>query len=1743
MKSHKGTESKKGQTTHDGAGTTVAAVATSPAASGPAGSLFEGQVGASFLLALLVGAEPRGLPGTTIDRVGFQRAAEGHALDDVIVHAHDAQGESAVLEVQVKRGLTFAPRDTIFKSVVSQIAEVSCKPDFWKKRHELAIAISRTSHKIDGPYQDVLTWARQLGDAVTFMERIDRSGSASDDMRAFVNTFTSHLRDVGVPHDNETVWGILRRVQIFVFDFTAVGSASEDLAKERAVRSLHPDDTPRAGELWSALSELAIEVAAAGGDRTRDLLKENLRQKTFRLAGDRRSFTSRAALAEASRNVLADIGDHVGGAMLTRHERVAAVHAAMDTGRYLEIRGDAGVGKSGILKHFAEQISCGAQVMALSPKRTIPKGWVTMKSVLDFDGTARELLSDLAASGSGILFLDNLDFYDDEERLTVIDLLRETASVSGMSVIATARRDFGVVEPSWIPADVIDRLGRAEPVVIDELSDAETEELRNAAPQLRGLLADNHPARQVARNLFRLSRLASLPLGAPVLRTEVDMATQWWNAADGVRDQNHRERARLLRALGEQSIAGADRLEAGEFPAVAVDALVASETLRDLGNDGVTFRHDVLREWAIANLLFSDPGLVQSVPLDRPAPTRLARGVELAARMAIERAPDSQQWQSFLDSVSMNEHHGSWRRSAMLALVRSEIGEELLDRASLILLEGKAQLLRELIRLVMAVDVEPSLKRFAALGFDPKVLPANLNVPNGPSWGRLILWIMKQGVSLPPAVIPDVVDLYNTWMIGSLGHDPLTPLMVHWLHRWLTEIEEANELFSLHDMRRPFNGDLTYEQVGPLEEALRMGFLGFCHRTPELAKKYLESLRKRRYGEQVKSGILKSSGALPTAAPKELAEFTAELLIPNEEEERRDRSYTPFRDAFGHHDTDFVPASPSQGPFLNLLVHAPEHGLTLIRQLVDHAISFKSGGRNFGKNAITITYLDGSERVFPWIQSYNWSRDVGVAPSIVTSALMALEAWGHRRIEAGEPVDKVLVDILGPANSSTSYLLVAVDLLLSHWPKSRIGAIPFLACPDLLCLDRSRVVHDNMEFPDFFGLKGLQKEPIGLATVDSLKARASRRFMLDQFLASYALDGSVEDRTALSELLRRAASRLGPPNDQSNFKDPEFMVLHALNTVDPKNWRKKTSQSPDGSTEEWEYIPPEAEGKRLESLEAELRERHTNDAIERSIEVAFNNPGRSSAKFAAAAIAWAQKLPATSQDAVTEDDYEAEFRKRMQEERIVSAAVIAARDGGTELIAANETWIRDTFLQNLRGKSDPVHRVRDGLKFNPIAIAFAGMVLLLKNRIAIGDVRIILESAGDDNPAAAHGFAAAAGLLVEIDERLPRSVLRCSFAARMQSRRNWRQPEDEHNARVEAHRKNVAAAIEAELAWLEGKREEPEWPVFPANPARPRHRFVSARERKIQTVEEQLEPVAYVDYQGAALWLASAASLCDVAKRPWLRDIVKSYTSWTMVTNGAELEEDDDAESRPREWNDAFFKLLAKCLPGLTSAQIDKVALKPVSALPDESFLDITSVFLREVDGAYFNDCTLHDSELLHVRSALAQRLMKTRGWERHVRDRSKRIEIHLGPAVAVVLFNDYGHFQPAKCYLKPKGVERLTPFLPLLEEVAGKGTFLLVAISLLNLIETAPSAGHLPLIVGAGLSWATTISDDKEFWVDHGVGRRLCALIEAILTLDSKLFQSQQALRRDADNLLAALVRMGVAEAYQLEDKLRLLQ
>lgn len=122
----------------------------SPSATGPAGPLFEGEVGAHYLLTMLADVDPRGLPGVRIGRVETQRAGEGNPLDDVIVHSTNFAGQPAVLEVQVKRTITFEPADPVFKAVAEQLACALPTLDRSHERHQFAVAAARISTKREG---------------------------------------------------------------------------------------------------------------------------------------------------------------------------------------------------------------------------------------------------------------------------------------------------------------------------------------------------------------------------------------------------------------------------------------------------------------------------------------------------------------------------------------------------------------------------------------------------------------------------------------------------------------------------------------------------------------------------------------------------------------------------------------------------------------------------------------------------------------------------------------------------------------------------------------------------------------------------------------------------------------------------------------------------------------------------------------------------------------------------------------------------------------------------------------------------------------------------------------------------------------------------------------------------------------------------------------------------------------------------------------------------------------------------------------------------------------------------------------------------------------------------------------------------------------------------------------------------------------------------------------------------------
>jgi len=260
---------------------------------------------------------------------------------------------------------------------------------------------------------------------------------------------------------------------------------------------------------------------------------------------------------------------------------------------------------------------------------------------------------------------------------------------------------------------------------------------------------------------------------------------------------------------------------------------------------------------------------------------------------------------------------------------------------------------------------------------------------------------------------------------------------------------------------------------------------------------------------------------------------------------------------------------------------------------------------------------------------------------------------------------------------------------------------------------------------------------------------------------------------------------------------------------------------------------------------------------------------------------------------------------------------------------------------------------------------------------------------------------------------------------------------------------------------------------------------------------------------------------------------------WTIRANGAELDDGDEADHPPTEWNDAFFALAARCMAGLTFDEAATMAVTPITTLPDRHFFDVLADFQRGVDSVYFGGGNIPAPVAVEMRIALANRMMGSRGWERLSSSKEMSIEMHIGPAIAVLFFNDHHFAQSTKCYLFPKGAERVAPFLPLLGSLVKSAPSPFVALVILNLLEVAPRPEHLDILVAAGKAWLDAYPDFRPFWVDHGFGRRWCEIVENICTQVPAAVDAQLPIRAILDGIVAALVGLGIPEASRLEDAL----
>ncbi len=1668
---------------------------SSPRATGPAGGQFEAKVGTHYALSLLANTEPFGLPGAIVDRLEFQRGGQGHPLDDVIVRGVTHQGEQRCLEVQVKRSMAFTENDANFASIVEGIVRArKVEPS-----RRFAVAIERTTGAIENGVQEALELAQQTVDAASFLKLLGTPGRSNGNMRRFVRSFKTLLAANGETGD-DVLFGVLRSFSVLTFDFARPNSIAEHHDRLRAQQLASKKSGTGA---YDVLFGLVLRTDAIGGELNRDELVGKLNDLGVTIGSAPQLAAARSHIEEMSRFALSDISLTVNGCRLAREkprrELEGLLQATEIKGGVIEISGPSGAGKSGVLRTVIEAREAMSRILVLAPDRTTPGGWPALRAAFGIEARADDFLSDLACDGGGYLCIDGLDrFRDSAQRKTMLDLLQTALRCQGITVLFTAQPGWEEESAVWLGEELLAQLSARGRMFVDCLDNDEAEALAKAAPQLAPLLRPGHPAKPLARNLLKLRLLVSAPLNTAEAISEASLARGWWasGAQTGVLTKGEiYARKRVLNAVANGLIDDAGLVDISSQDAQAVAELIADEVLVDIRTDQVRFRHDLLADWSVACVLSDDPGVLDKLSLDAPPPFWLARGFELACRMLAE-GDDDEDWPKLVARLEAEGIASGWAGLALLAIVRSERADELLGRYEAFLLEEDGRRAARLIKRFIASHTRSATALLKDVLPEGVAVPEGITIPKGSEWMRLILWCLRRFDRLGATALSTAVDLFRYWLnLAAFGEKTVTPVLLNRLADILiADIKER-------DPPLPRNGEplpeIKYAVTGAALETARLCLALWAASCPDAAARYLNAVKDSKRPEAAMSQILEFSGKLPGAAP---AEFVAAFLRALEEDDDDEEFTRPARrrsSAMSRVDGPFVLGRCGIGVFTDILEAAPVTGAAFIRTLIEIAAEPADGDQEF------LVQLLGEARTIQAPFSYGWSR--GRAPStMLNKALSALESWAHRRIDGGETLDVVIASIVGDGPIVGALWLVLVDLVLSHSPPNGVVLRDLLSSPETLALDDGRANLDAVHQTSGGSLGSPWRAgPKADQTVEEdLAGRNSRSIALHNVIPQVVFNTSDGAIDALRPQLEAAVNRLGPWTDDAvDLGSPKFMASHALRLASRDNYEIVAEKDADGTEHRgWVYKWPTGQKKWLDDKSANTTVEHLAFSRSLAVRMAMNDETKAvNVKVADAEVILDETtVAAPGEEEVTHDPNDPWLAR-------VSAAAFLVRFGSPEEVGRRRPEITSIFEQALQPQERPGFFPRNDVMYDAQAIAIAGRLYLVAASQDEADAEDLLKASAAFPASAAPAFLRHGKAVDALDDKLLISLIRIALVACLIPRRA-RYDEDEaaYDMRRADLNTRLASRIEAERQWLKGD-EEPDWPLPPSRrPRRPKHRMTIGGKgiTESRKPREPVWPDYYYDGETGTAWLRVLARL-GTDSGPTAEAVMRANRDWLLEANkpGEDDEDDDDIE---RVWTRGLMDYAAAHARHWSDEVRRELIFGVLGAFSDEAFIDAAAAFIVQSDLHHIEGDADDRAYLLSLRETIWPRLKETRHWRSHLWSSRDGMEIHLKELISAFYMRLTHGFGDGTSYTKGLSDTELTPFLPILSEIAGEASSCpTIALLYLNILECLdPSTAEKPLAVSAA-RWAKNANN--RFWNEFGVGGRVHAIAKKATVLTDK--------------------------------------
>lgn len=862
-------------------------------------------------------------------------------------------------------------------------------------------------------------------------------------------------------------------------------------------------------------------------------------------------------IKDISQQSLELVSKMIDGVELSRPRLHNEFEDKINSGRFIQITGLSGTGKSVLLRQIAESKANNSPFLFIkSDQLTGSSNWLEYLSRVGLPSfsISEWLISLEATGGIPIVFIDGIDRVSDNSKPIIEDLIRSIFNNDNLAnwKIVTTLRDTGL-EPLKVWIGALLKNINIQTINVELLNDDECFALAQKIPSIQQLLFSDSKVKEIIRRPFFTKVVTSLKANNFEPESELELIDAWWKRGGfnetGQSTYNRQDFLKRLSELKSQSLSNSVKRKEIQ-PIDTLDSLVVDGIIHvNSKSSAVDFTHDIFYEWSLLYLLLEEEQNWLNKIESFGQPPYISRVVELLA----QREFIDDQWVSHLANPKFQQLRSQWLRAWIIGPIGHPKFIELSSGYTQTLREKDFDLFNKLLTWFQAEKTKAN----PIFLQQPDQLQLAIQHP-WPSdallWRTLLEYVFKLIPNTPHRLYPQILKIFEVWQYVGI-HVPsnqMSKIILDVSIDWLLKIyqkERANDWGEIVNLK-----DFKFNLINLILVSIQSN--------PTYMERYLNFLLlENEVSREIYTHIVGASSVISQHHPQLLADLTLKFLLdelPKEyierEEREQQRTHQYFQELLAKPEEErtkeeqlkidrralffhqapyqqiqskdweklsikyesrhFYPSSPLKEPFSSLLKYSEDNGLQLIRDLSNHAIESWKQLCEISEQVPLPTIIE-----FPWgvqefwgnEKQYIWKKPVWINDAI-SSAYMVLENWCFEQLEQGRDFDELIQKItLG--HESVAILGVVSVLALNKQVVSN-SIFPVVTNFKILELDKYRFQQDLQEpSTTLISLQGESKYQKDINAVRHNYSREGHKSSLEFLLRNYFISLEFRELT------------------------------------------------------------------------------------------------------------------------------------------------------------------------------------------------------------------------------------------------------------------------------------------------------------------------------------------------------------------------------------------------------------------------------------------------------------------------------------------------------------------------------------------------------------------------------------------------------------------------------------------------------